>query len=173
MKMDSVRHIPLFAFLLSGFLLCGAWFFQYGLGYAPCTMCYWQRHAHKLVLVVAGLAMLLTLMGKRYPRAFALLCGLALMVSAGIAFWHMGVEYKWWEGPAECAATGKVIDTTGMSVDEIMKAMNDAKPPACSDSPWPNSPISMAGLNMLISLFGALVCFRFAIKGNKSGDAHV
>lgn len=158
MRYLPAKNIPVFAILLSGALLCGAWFFQYVLGYTPCTMCYWQRHAHKAVLAVAIIVLALTMMGRSYPRFFAFLCGLALLVSFGIALWHMGVEYKWWEGPAECAASGDVFDTTGKTYEEILAEMNKAKPPACSDSPWPNSPISMAGLNALFSLFGALVC---------------
>ena len=51
------------ALLLSGGLLCGAWFFQYALGYPPCNMCYWQRHAHKGVLGVAALWLILRKLG--------------------------------------------------------------------------------------------------------------
>ena len=160
----SVRHIPIFALLLSGGLLCGAWFFQYVLGYPPCQMCYWQRHVHKIVLAIAVLALALAAMGQRHPRFMAVLLGLALLASFAMAFWHAGVEYKWWEGPASCAASGDVPDYTGLTYEQIKELMNKSKPPACSDSPWPNSPISMAGLNALISLAGALICFGFARK---------
>ena len=157
--------MPVFALLFSLAMLCGAWFFQYGLGYAPCQMCYWQRYAHWGVM---GLALLcLALMGADIGKAklFALLLGLALLGSVAMGVWHAGVEYGFWPGPASClAGTGEVIDTTGMTPQELKDWMNGAKPPACTDSPWPNSPISMAGLNALISLFGALVCFRFASK---------
>ena len=53
----TAKHTPILAILLSGGLLIGAWIFQYGFGYAPCTMCYWQRHAHKAVIILAVIAL--------------------------------------------------------------------------------------------------------------------
>ena len=99
-------------------------------------------------------------------RAFAFILCIAFLGSMAVAFWHAGVEYGYWEGPQTCAAgAGPSIDYSNMSLEEINKAMNEAEPPACSDSPWPNSPVSMAGLNGLINLFGALVCFIGARRG--------
>lgn len=167
MSFITARNTPVFALLLSAGLLCGAWFFQYVLGYAPCTMCYWQRDAHKIVLLVAVIGLALAAAGRRQDRLFALLLTLALLGSFAMAFWHMGVEYKWWEGPQTCAAgTGAAIDYSELTMAEINAAMSKAQPPACSDSPWPDSPISMAGLNALASLFGALVCALALMRGD-------
>jgi len=159
MSRITARHIPFFALLLSGGLLCGAWFFQYGLGYAPCTMCYWQRHAHKAVLGLAVIALILAALNKRNDRITGIVLGLAVLGSFAMAFWHMGVEYKWWEGPATCAASGAAPDLTGMTYKEIMEYMNKAKPPSCSEAVWHFLGLSMAGWNAGISLLGAFVCF--------------
>ena len=61
--LHSRSAAPWIALLLSGGLLGGAWIFQYGFGYFPCTMCYWQRHAHKVVLGIAVLWLILRTLG--------------------------------------------------------------------------------------------------------------
>lgn len=171
MKVLTVRQIPFFALFLSSGLLCGAWFFEYVLGYSPCTMCYWQRDAHKVVVGVSIAAIILMQMDKSRPglypdKTFGFIVGLALIGAMVVAFWHAGVEYKWWDGPQTCTAgAGPIIDYSEMTLEEINKLMNEAPLPACSDSPWPNSPISMAGVNGLICLIGALFCFRTALRG--------
>jgi len=152
MNFITAKNVPVFALLLSGALLCGAWIFQYGFGYDPCQMCYWQRHAHKGVLAVAAAAILLTFAGKTYPRAFAFLIGLAFLVSFGLAFWHMGVEYEWWEGPKSCAvgALDPDFDPT-----KIWEEVDKIKLPACTAVPW-KFILSMAGWNALFSAIGAI-----------------
>lgn len=151
----TAKNIPILALLLSGGLLCGAWFFQYVLGYPPCQMCYWQRHAHKAVLAIAVLALLAGILGKQNPRLFAVLIGLSLVVSFGLAFWHVGVEYKWWEGPQTCSAPAGTIKLDDFDINK----MNDAKPPSCADAVWHFLGLSMAGWNALISGIGAVFSF--------------
>jgi len=84
----TAKQTPILAVLLSGGLLIGAWIFQYGFGYAPCTMCYWQRHAHKAVIIIAVMTFVVGLYRPSYQKGLIWLTVLALLVSAGIAFWQ-------------------------------------------------------------------------------------
>ncbi len=146
---------PLFALLLSGGLLAGAWISQYGFGYLPCQMCYWQRHAHKAVVIVAVLALLMVRLGLPLSRAMTLLLVLLLLGSAGLAFYHSGVEFKWWEGPKGCAVTD--VSLPNFSGDDPFGQLDQKfKPPACSEAVWFFLGLSMATWNGLISLFGAI-----------------
>lgn len=145
---------PLYALILSAGLLGGAWFFQYVLGYYPCTVCYWQRHAHKVII---GLAILALIVKKLKPDTFApgvfrILLILGFLGSAAVAFYHVGVEHLWWEGPNTCA-TGSI--SLGKPVDILAELDKKTKPPACKDVVWSLFGISMAGYNMLASLLGA------------------
>ncbi len=147
------QKAPIFALLLSGGLLVGAWVFQYGFGYAPCQMCYWQRHAHKLVLGLAALALGLSYAGRERPRLFAGLLALALLISFALAFWHVGVEYKWWDGPKSCSTGG---DLPSFDLTDPLAALDKSiKPPACTDAVWHFLGLSMAAWNALASLIGA------------------
>ena len=162
------RLMPILAFLLSLGLLCGAWIFQYGFGYAPCQMCYWQRHAHKIVIGVAILGLIVRGLGKPDIRLINALLVLALLGSAAMGLWHMGVEYKWWDGPKTCAGGPIDLSTLG-SGQSLLDSLNDpVKPPACSDAVWHFLGLSMAGWNMLISAAGALGIMMFGFRRKAS-----
>ncbi|HFB54597.1 MAG TPA: disulfide bond formation protein B [Hellea balneolensis] len=165
----NTRIWPWLAFLLSASLWIGALGFEHIGGYAPCQMCYWQRHAHKAVLVISAVAILFQLMAPNNPkreRLFVLLIGCAFLVSFGLAFWHTGVEYKWWEGPKTCSV-GANMDA--FNANDILGALKGkVKMPACSDAPWHLFGISMAGYNALISAGAAIMSFIVASKGSKA-----
>ena len=130
--------------LISGGLLIGAWIFQYGFGYPPCTMCYWQRHAHKIVLLIALIGILLSFAGKPMPMLFNVLLSFAFLGSVYMALWHVGVEYKWWEGPQTCAAGG---DLGGFDPNDPLGGLDQKiKGPACTEALWHFLGLSMACL---------------------------
>ena len=157
-------RMPMLAFLLSLGLLIGAWVFQYGFGYAPCQMCYWQRHAHKIVIGVAVLGLIAVYVGKPDIRLINALLVLALLGSAAMALWHVGVEYKWWEGPKTCASGPIDLSTLGTG-QSLLDSLNDpVKPPACSEAVWHFLGLSMAGWNMIISTAGALGVGLFGLR---------
>lgn len=161
----NVNQWLVLAICLSAGLLAGALFFEHVLGYLPCQMCYWQRDAHKAVMIVsaAGLAFRFFTKTRKYDRVLLLFAGVAFAVSFAIAFWHMGVEYKWWDGPKSCAApTGP----SAINPNDIFDALNGkAKLPQCDAAPWHLLGISMAGYNALISGLAALTGLRLAAKG--------
>ena len=162
----TARQAPWLAMLISGGLLVGAWIFQYGFDYPPCTMCYWQRHAHKAVLVIAVLAAALNMGGRPMPRLFNTLLALAFLGSAYVAFWHVGVEYKIFEGPQTCAAGGGGM--AGFDRDDPLGGLDQKiKGPACSEALWHFLGLSMAAWNGIISLIGAgLMLFMMKDKAN-------
>ncbi|MGB6231309.1 MAG: disulfide bond formation protein B [Litorimonas sp.] len=159
----------LFAGGLSLALLCGAWVFQYGLGYAPCIMCYWQRYAHMAVVGVAVAVILARAAfgeGKGLPRWLgpAILI-LLLLGSAGLGGYHVGVEMGIFEGPRACAAgpvgASIVVDPT----DPLAALDGPIKPPACSDVAWALLGVSMAGWNLIFSALGALGTWTLGFGG--------
>lgn len=150
----------LFAGVLSLGLLSGAWVFQYGFGYAPCVMCFWQRYAH---MAVIGTAVAIILARAAFGTGEALpkwlgptLLIVALLGSAGLGGFHVGVEFGWWEGPKACAAANigdlAVIDPN----DPLAFLSEPLGPIACSDVVWSLLGLSMAGWNMVVSLVGAI-----------------
>ncbi len=167
MTISPASRAPLFALLLSGGLLIGAWISQYGFGYQPCTLCYWQRHVHKAVVVVAVLALIMARMGLPLHRALTLLLVLLLIGSAGLGFYHAGVEFKWWEGPKTCSGGGTALpDFSGD--DPFSKLDSKIMPPSCSDAVWVFLGLSMAAWNALLSFGGAVVTAVLGFKYAKN-----
>ena len=126
-------------------------------------MCYWQRHAHKAVIGVAALAIVMNITKTGSARLWLWLIAVAFLVSFALAFWHVGVEYKWWEGPKSCMGGA---DIGALSGTDLLSSLDDpVKLPACSDAVWHFLGLSMAGWNALISLGAAVLTFIF-MKGN-------
>src|SRR5215217_6388001 len=94
-RLPLPSKLGLVAALGSGALLGGAYYFQYVVGLSPCEMCYWQRWPHMVAIAVGLLALV-----------FMLAAITALIVTAAIGIFHVGVEYRWWAGPQAC--TGNV-----------------------------------------------------------------
>jgi disulfide bond formation protein DsbB len=129
----------------SGALLLAALGFQYLGGYAPCSLCYWQRYGHIAVMAVAWLALLPLGSGARI--ALLSLAGIGLLATAGLAAWHVGVEWKWWAGPESCTSASLM----GMSVEQALNALRRKPVVLCDTVAWSLFGVSMAGWNALFS----------------------
>lgn len=149
------QNLILIAAAGSATLLLAAFGFQHIGGLWPCTLCLWQRwpHAAAVVLGVLGLAL--------PQRIWPILGGIAVLTSAAIALFHVGVEQTWWEGLATCTA-----DTMGnVSVEDLLNTdVTVGAPVRCDAIAWAMFGISMAGWNMLVSLGLAAVWFGAARK---------
>ena len=98
----------------------------------------------------------------RHRRSCAIaaaLAGLALLVGAGIAGYHVGVEQGWWAGPAGCSAPA----FAGMDVAQLRAALEATPVIRCDEIPWSLFGLSMAGYNFLLSLVLALVALGWTV----------
>lgn len=153
------------AALTSAALLAGAHAFERFGGLAPCALCLDQREAHwtGLAAALVGLAFSLALNWRRAAAAVVGACALIYLVSAGLAFYHTGVEHKFWPGPATCSGGAVTIDG-GSLVDVLEKG---APAVSCSDAPWTLFGVSMAGYNLLISAGLLALCLVAAATAMK------
>lgn len=132
--------------------LAAAWFFQLVIGLVPCPLCLDQRIAYyvavPLGLVLAGVA---HLGHERVARAGLWLLALLLLGNMGLAAFHAGVEWHFWQGPTTCSGAAPV------AVSDIMSALKTAHVPRCDEAAWRFLGISMAGWNAVIAFVLALV----------------
>lgn len=136
------KRLVIAAGLGSAALLIAALGFQYIGGLAPCKMCLWQRYPHVAAVFVAALFFVF-----QY-RPVAALGAAASLATAGIGFYHAGVERSWWEGPNSC--TSGAIG--GMSTEDLINQIMAAPMVRCDEIPWALWGLSMAGWNALLSL---------------------
>ncbi|WP_420548659.1 disulfide bond formation protein B [Curvivirga sp.] len=152
--------------LISAVLVLGAaHVFEYGFGYEPCKLCLYQRLPWWLAIGLGSVA--INFRRKVHLMViFTVMGGLALLVGAGIAGYHTGVEYKLWEGPSGCTGT---VGSADMSLDELKAAIMSAAPVRCDEIPWSLFGISMAGYNFLLSLgFGLFIIYGAWFNKRKS-----
>lgn len=165
------------AFVASAALLAGAHLFERIGGLVPCILCLDQREAHWAALAVAAAGLCCSRLFQSRLGAAAAVGAAALVyaVSAGLAFYHTGVEYGYWPGPAICsgAAAGPVdLSNLASALDGPVDA------PSCDDVQWRFLGVSMAGYNFLISaglfaltLAAALTATRQARRGRNEAPA--
>lgn len=144
------RRWPLIALIASGLILAAAHYWE-AQGYAPCTLCLRQREVYWTAIAVAAAALILPLAmrASRTACAFNALLTLCFLFGAGMAGYHVGVEFHWWAGPTECASTGAGASAAGL--DALLRGA-EIKPPACDEPNWFFLGLSMAFWNLLLSL---------------------
>ncbi len=148
--MDMLRSVTAKTWLkllaLASFLaLAGAYTLQYGFGFEPCQLCYWQRYPYMAVIAVAAVGVV-----SRYVR-LALVVSVALFLAgAGIALYHVGVEQGVFALPAGCTAVG-----TATTLEDL-RAQLATQAPACDQ-------VSVAFLGLSLSAWNALTAGALAI----------
>jgi disulfide bond formation protein DsbB len=152
MRDTDPGHTASLAVMLGSVIALGTAFAsQYWGGLVPCELCVAQRWPY-------GAALLLGLLGFFFAdcRVRAGLLGLAALafaVDAGIALFHAGFEYGWWEGPSTCTAPSGATN----SLDALRAQLNATPVVACNRPAWTLGGISMAGFNFAWALLLCLV----------------
>ncbi|HET7382699.1 MAG TPA: disulfide bond formation protein B [Pseudolabrys sp.] len=135
--------------------ICGFFFFQYVLGYPPCPLCLDQRNAF---YVGVPLAALLWLGANHGASSKVMIAGFAVIAAVmlwntGLSVYHAGVEWKFWPGPADCSGP---INSLG-SASNMLKQLDYIRIVRCDEAAWRFLGISLAGYDVLVSLFLAMV----------------
>jgi disulfide bond formation protein DsbB len=161
-RVSTASAARLIGFFLPAGLLAGAFGSQYLGGLIPCEMCWWQREAHMVALVMAGLAFTAPANSSRC-RLFVLLAALGIAVSGTIGVYHAGVEAKVFEGFTQCTALPRATSTA-----ELLKQITHAPLIRCDEVQWSFLGISMAGWNAILSLGGAALILLLTLRAKRS-----
>lgn len=138
--MLTPRMACLLLALVSAGALLAALALQYLGGLPPCQLCVWQRWPY-VALIVLGLA------GWRWqPRVLLGIAAVVLLVGAGLAAYHVGIEQGWWALPESCVAGGGA-----QSVEDLRRLLAEA-PPACDQVGFSLLGLTLAGWNLVASL---------------------
>lgn len=127
---------------------------EYWGGLDPCVLCIYQRFAYVGAMTLGLIGLVIAPRGKAL-KTLILLAALAFLAGAGIAMFHVGVEQHWWRGTAACHAPA--IDFNA-SVSDLREQLLAKKPATCDSIPWSFAGISIAGFNVIASLFFAAGC---------------
>ena len=150
------------ALLLPAGLLIGAFGSQYFGHLYPCEMCWWQRYAHLVAIVLALVAFTASAPSSR-ARSFTILAALAIATSGAIGVYHAGVEAHVFEGFTTCSALPKAATTA-----ELLKQITHAPLVRCDEVQFRFLGISMAGWNAILSLGGAALILLLSLKRKRA-----
>lgn len=165
MTIHSTRILPLFLLISSLMSLGAAYLAQYGFGLKPCILCLYQRVPYGVV-IVSSLCLCIRMESAVLKNILYGIVLLSLLVGAGIAFYHMGVEYKWFAGPDTCSGQGGAVPKT---LEEMRAQLIGTKAVRCDQPQFLFLSLSMAAWNMLWSLFLAAITCMGIMKGRKNG----
>lgn len=155
--------LPPLAILIAAIGALGGAYGSQSLGdLQPCKLCLYQRWPWWIAGGLAALAILLPAAAILKGRGMIAI-GLILFVGASIAFYHAGVEYKWWEGPATCSGIAEMPQTLA----ELHAGLKQAAIIRCDEVPWSLFGISMAGYNGLFSTGAGLFAVAAGLRHGK------
>jgi disulfide bond formation protein DsbB len=148
------KHLLIFLFAASVFALFGAYISQYIFGLQPCQLCFWQRKPFFIVIILAGLFLAIPGL-KKYQNSAIKIAALLLLINAAIAFYHAGVEKKWFEGLDSCS----IVSDQSDSLEDLKIALENTRAVRCDQPQFIFLGLSMAGWNALYCLGIVGVCF--------------
>jgi disulfide bond formation protein DsbB len=160
--MQANRLAPMLILLASIAVLGTALLSQYVGGLQPCELCLYERWPYYAILVVMLLATLSR--ATKLIRIALALSVLIFLCSSVLAAYHVGVEQHWIEGPTAC--TG---DLPASSPEALLQALEGRQPVQCDVVQWSFHGISLAGLNLVVSL--ALAAFALWALTRPRADA--
>jgi disulfide bond formation protein DsbB len=160
------RRLPLLVVAASLAALAVAFASQYWGGLQPCILCVYQRYPYG-VAAALGIVGMIVAARPAWLRTMLLLAGVAFLVDAGIAAFHVGVEQGWWRGTAACGST---LDLS-LSPEELASALLDQPVARCDEVAWSLFGVSMAGYNFLYAAALAVVTLLFALRRRRERRA--
>jgi disulfide bond formation protein DsbB len=152
---DSSRTAAAVVAVIGALTIAGVYFFQYVLGYPPCPLCLDQRMAYYVCIPLAALLWLGAGFGasrKVLVLGFAAIA-IAMLWNAGLSAYHAGVEWKLWAGPTDCSGP---INNFG-AASNMLNRLESIRIVRCDEAAWRFLGISLAGYDVLVSLFLAIV----------------
>ena len=122
---------------------------QYWGGLMPCALCLKQRVAFYVALLLLALAYFYAPRAPLAMRGLLTTIGIIFLANAGLGFYHAGIEFGWWLGPASCGGGGAPALDTGA----LFEALQNSSMVRCDAPAFTLFGLSLAGYNVIACLF--------------------
>ena len=156
--LSSHRLMPLFMAFIAMTALGAALASQYFGGLHPCILCIYQRWPYGIVIALGLIGFLLSCKYIKPVSAIMGLIGLTFIANSVIAFYHTGVEQKWWKSMFESCSVPELKGDMDQIIEDIKNRANAAR---CDEIPWsdPILHLSMANYNIIFCLGLGFIAF--------------
>ena len=146
---------------ISGGSLMAAYIAEHLFNLQPCILCLYQRVPFLITLILGGIIFLLSFYQKRKSiLVLVAISSITYLTNSALAFFHSGVERKWWKGFEGCSAP----DQSNMSPLEVIEAIKNTPAVLCDEIPWDLFGLSMANYNVALCLFMGIITLTSSLK---------
>ena len=118
---------------------------EYAGGLLPCALCLKQRMAYFVALPLLALAYVYTEKSPAAMQGLLRTIGIIFLANAGLAFYHAGIEYGFWLGPATCGGGGLQASDTSA----LLEALKSSSMVRCDAPSFTLFGVSLAGYNLI------------------------
>jgi len=140
-------------FSISILILLSAYFIEYVLGYEACNLCLIGRIPYFFVIIFS----LFFFFFKKFKKIILLLIFACFISSVLIAFYHIGVEQGFFDESLVCQM--KELKQ-GITATELFKELENNKSTSCKDVKFKIFGLSLATINLFISLVLSVITFK-------------
>lgn len=133
---------------------------EYWGGLIPCALCLKQRVAFFVAVPLLALAYIYARHAPLATRGLLTTIGIIFLANACLGFYHAGIEYGWWLGPASCGGGGAQALDTGA----LFEALQNSSMVRCDAPAFTLFGLSLASYNV----FACLVLAGLALYKTES-----
>ena len=148
-------------FSISILILFSAYFIEFVLGYEACNLCLIGRIPYFLVIAFS----LIFFFFKKLKKKILIFIFISFVSSVLIAFYHVGVERSFFDESLVCQIKELKQDT---STSELLQELQNSKFKSCKDIDFKIFGLSLATINLFISLFLSTISFKNILKNEKN-----
>lgn len=142
--------------LVCAAILGVAYILEHFFAVLPCQMCLYERD---IFMGAGGLSLLsLILVPSRFQRYAIIGLGFIFLGAALFAFYHVAIQYHWVSLPSFCAANN--FESLN-SVEALREQLLKTPLVRCDQVTWSLFGLSLAAYNAILSLFLALMCWKW------------
>ena len=132
--------------------LVSAYMIEYKLGHEPCKLCIYERIPYFLAIFF----IIEVLFFKRNVKITLLILSVIFIISAGLAFYHFGIEQGFFSESFVCK--GKNFEET-LSKEQLLENLKQ-NTVSCKNVSFKIIGLSLAAINTIFSIFLSIIFIR-------------
>ena len=148
-------------FSFSILVLLSAYFIEYVLGYEDCNLCLIGRFPYFFVIAFS----LVFFCFKKFKKILLILIFISFVSSFLISFYHVGVEQGFFDESLVCQIKELKKDA---STSELLQEFENNKSKSCKDVSFKIFGLSLATINLFISLILSIIILRIVCTYEKN-----
>ena len=148
-------------FSVSILVLFSAFFIEYVLGYEACNLCLLGRLPYFFIILFS----LFFFFMKKFKKIILTLIFMSFVSSIFISFYHYGIEQGFFNETLVCQI--KALNQ-GLSPGELLQGFENSKSKSCKDVNFKIFGLSLATINLFISLILSIITLKYILKNEKN-----